>query len=89
LYQNFPNPFNPSTVIRFEVPLNKGGFRGLSVKLKIYDILGREVTTLVDQFLKPGSYSVDFDGSNLASGIYFYRIISGDFTDSKKMVLIK
>jgi hypothetical protein len=84
LSQNYPNPFNPFTRINYEIPKNS------VVKLAVYDILGREVVKLVNNELKvPGRYSVEFDGANLASGIYFYRIEAGAFTDSKKMVLIK
>ena len=83
LAQNYPNPFNPSTKISFALP--KAG----NVELKIYDILGREVMTLVNEFRTAGSYTVDFNAANLASGVYFYRIKSGDFTNTKKMVLMK
>ena len=97
LYQNYPNPFNPSTKIRFSIPLNKGGgfSRGLSdaVTLKIYDILGRDVATLMNQPLQPGSYEVEWSAksgaSAFSSGIYFYRLTAGDNTASKKMVLLK
>ena len=89
LRQNYPNPFNPSTKIRFEVPLNKGGDRGLSIKLIIYDVLGREVTTLVNEQLKPGSYETEWDASNYPSGVYFYKLITEDFSKAKKMILIK
>ena len=94
LSQNYPNPFNPSTVIEFEIPLNKGS-RGLFVNLTIYDLLGREVSTLVNESKNPGKYSVDFNGSNLSSGIYFYRlnVFNSDgslsFTDIKRMIMIK
>ncbi len=84
LAQNYPNPFNPSTKINFEIP-NDG-----KVKLIVYDILGREVIKLINnEFKKSGRYVVDFDGTNLASGVYFYRIETGSFVESKKMVLIK
>jgi hypothetical protein len=93
LYQNYPNPFNPSTKIKFQIPLNKGGgfSRGLSdvVTLKIYDILGREVATLVNEQLKPGTYEVDWDGTNYPSGVYFYKLTAGDFSLTRKMVLLK
>jgi hypothetical protein len=83
LAQNYPNPFNPVTAIKYTVPKQN------LVKLVIYDIIGREVTTLVNEVKQPGNYSVSFDASNLASGVYFYRMVAGDFTDVKKMVLIK
>jgi photosystem II stability/assembly factor-like uncharacterized protein len=83
LEQNYPNPFNPITQISFALP--KSGY----VNLKIFDILGKEVTTLVSEFKQAGNYKVDFNASELASGQYFYSITSGDFTDSKRMMLIK
>ena len=93
LYQNYPNPFNPTTTIKFSLPPYKGGKGDESnirnVTLKIYDVLGREVATLVNENKYPGVYSVQFDGSKLSSGIYFYRLIAGDFTEAKKMVIIK
>jgi photosystem II stability/assembly factor-like uncharacterized protein len=89
LLQNHPNPFNPSTLIRFEVPLNKGEERELSVQLKIYGILGREVDVLVDELLKPGSYEVIWDASNFPSGIYFYRLETEGFSETKRMILMK
>jgi hypothetical protein len=90
LYQNYPNPFNPTTKIKFQIPLNKGGERGLSfVTLKIYDLLGREVATLVNQQLKPGTYEVEFNGTNYPSGVYFYRLTTNNNTATKKFVLVK
>jgi hypothetical protein len=83
LSQNFPNPFNPVTKINFALP--KQGF----VSLKIYDITGREVQTLVSEVKQAGYYSVDFNGSSLSSGVYFYRIQSNNFVSVKRMVLIK
>jgi hypothetical protein len=83
LYQNNPNPFNPVTRISFDIP--KQGF----VSLKVYDILGREVKTLVSEVKQVGSYSVDFDGSGLSSGMYFYRLESEGFSATKKMIIIK
>jgi hypothetical protein len=92
LHQNYPNPFNPSTTIRYEIPLLRGvsalGGRGVSVSFKIYDMLGREVFQYSD-VKSPGSYEIKFDGSNLASGMYFYVLNAGSFTDTKKMVLLK
>ncbi len=83
LEQNYPNPFNPVTVIKFKVPSSQ------LMTLKIYDLLGREVATMVNEEKQPGSYEVKFDGSNLASGTYFYRLQAGSFVQVKKMMLIK
>ena len=88
LYQNYPNPFNPSTKIKFEVPLSKGGLKGV-VSLIIYDITGREIQTLVNEKLNPGTFEVTFDDSNIASGVYFYQLKSGDYVETKKMLMIK
>jgi len=83
LNQNFPNPFNPVTKINYQVPaLSK-------VMLTVYDVLGNKIATLVDKKQKAGSYSVDFSGANLASGMYFYKIEAGDFSAIKKMTLVK
>jgi photosystem II stability/assembly factor-like uncharacterized protein len=91
LSQNYPNPFNPSTRIKFDIPLSRGvsGGRGVSVKLIIYDILGREVATLVNEQLQPGTYEVEWDGTDYPSGVYFYKLTTDEFTETKKMVLIK
>lgn len=83
LDQNFPNPFNPTTTIRFAVPVS--GF----VLLKVYDALGREVATLVNEFQTTGAYSVSFDASKLSSGIYFYSLKTQDYSQTKKMMLLK
>lgn len=83
LYQNFPNPFNPTTQIGYSVP--EFGF----VTLKIYDVLGKEVSVLVGEEKSSGSYVVQFDASKLSSGIYFYQLITKDYVDTKKMILIK
>jgi hypothetical protein len=83
LSQNYPNPFNPVTNIKFAIPA--GGL----VKIVVYDIMGREAATLLNQSLNAGSYTVDFDASSLSSGVYFYTITTGDFKDTKKMMLIK
>lgn len=83
LSQNYPNPFNPTTNIKFAIPST-----GL-VKLVIFDVLGREVTTLVNEVKVAGNYTVDFNASSLSSGVYFYRIDAGNFTQTKKMLLIK
>jgi hypothetical protein len=83
LQQNWPNPFNPSTQIAYDLP------QAGHVSLKVFDLLGREVATLVDEKQSPGSYCSAFDGSGLPSGIYLYRIDAGDWTQTKKMVLLK
>jgi Ni,Fe-hydrogenase III small subunit len=83
LGQNYPNPFNPSTTISFSLP--KAG----DVKLVVFDMLGREVATLVNGFTGAGNHTVDFDASNFSSGVYLYRIQAGDFKDVKKMMLVK
>ncbi|NWF50351.1 MAG: DUF4397 domain-containing protein [Ignavibacteriaceae bacterium] len=83
LSQNYPNPFNPSTRINYSIPQNS------FVSLKVYDVLGNEVANLVDEQQSAGKYEVIFDGSNLASGIYLYTIKAGDFTSTKKLVLMK
>ena len=83
LQQNYPNPFNPNTQIRFDVWAS-----GMTC-LKVFDMLGREVATVVNEDLKPGSYKVTFDAGNLASGTYFYKITSGSFVDTKKMLLLR
>ena len=83
LDQNFPNPFNPSTVIQYQIP------QPGKVILNIYDMLGREVRTLVNEFQQNGTHSVTFDALHLSSGVYFYRIQSGSFIETKKMLLLK
>lgn len=83
LSQNFPNPFNPNTLINYSLP-GSG-----NVLLKVYDIMGREVMTLVNEMQNAGNYSVNFNGSGLSSGMYYYKIISGNFSDTKKMILVK
>jgi Secretion system C-terminal sorting domain len=83
LNQNYPNPFNPSTIINYSVP--KESF----VKIKVFDLLGREVKTLINENKTAGNYSVNFNAKNLSSGIYFYTIKAGSFVQTKKMVLLK
>ena len=85
LEQNYPNPFNPVTKINYELRFKD--FE--SVSLKIFDALGREVATLVNQKQKAGSYEVEFNGSNLSSGVYFYKLEAGNFVDTKRMILLK
>ncbi|PIQ08768.1 MAG: hypothetical protein COW71_10025 [Ignavibacteriales bacterium CG18_big_fil_WC_8_21_14_2_50_31_20] len=92
LSQNYPNPFNPSTKIIYSIPFALGLKHTSPLQntvLKVYDILGREITTLVNKVQSAGNYEVVFDGKELPSGIYFYRIQSGNFTNSKKMLLLK
>lgn len=83
LEQNYPNPFNPSTTISFQIPQ-----AGL-VKIAVYNILGKEVALLLNEEKEAGRYEVNFDGGNLSSGVYFYKITSGNFTSTRKMVLMK
>ena len=107
LFQNYPNPFNPETTIKYSIPMSSVMVRQahhdnsdvipslsrdeLHVSLKIYDILGREVATLVDEYQKPGTYNYQFSTSNykLSSGVYFYRLKTGDFIQTKKMLIMK
>jgi phosphatidylserine/phosphatidylglycerophosphate/cardiolipin synthase-like enzyme len=83
LYQNYPNPFNPATTIRFQIPFRQ------RIELKVYDILGREVATLINEEKLAGVYEVTFNASNLASGVYFYQLKTKDFMESKKLLLLK
>lgn len=83
LGQNYPNPFNPTTVIRYSLIENR------TVNLKLYDVLGKEVVTLVNEKQSPGTYQVEFNGSGLPSGVYFYRLNAGEFTETKSMMLVK
>ncbi|MFC2119437.1 T9SS type A sorting domain-containing protein [Bacteroidota bacterium] len=88
LSQNYPNPFNPSTTIKFTIPIGITGFTSITT-LKVYDILGKQVTTLVHEELPEGEYEVTFDASGLSSGIYFYQLITGENILTKQMVLLK
>jgi hypothetical protein len=83
LHQNYPNPFNPSTRIKFSLP--ESGF----TTLKVYNMLGKEVATLVNESLKPGTYEVDWNASQYSSGVYFYKLEAGDFRETKRMMLTK
>ncbi len=83
LSQNYPNPFNPTTNISFSVP--KAG----NVKVSVYDVLGNEVATVVNEYKQAGSYNVNYNASALSSGVYFYKMVSGSFTETKKMTLVK
>lgn len=88
LDQNYPNPFNPVTIIKYSIP-NTNSEAGIKVQLEIYDLLGNEVATLVDEFKQPGDYSVKFNAQNLTSGIYIYQLKTGEFIASRKMTVIK
>lgn len=83
LSQNYPNPFNPSTTISWQSPVSSWQ------TLKVYDVLGNEIATLADEYKTAGNYSVEFDGTNLPSGIYYYRLTAGSFSDTKKFMLLK
>jgi photosystem II stability/assembly factor-like uncharacterized protein len=89
LFQNYPNPFNPATIIKFQIKDSRHDGSSTNVKLVVFDILGKEVATLVNGNYKPGMYEATFDGGSLPSGIYFYRLIAGDFNETKKMLMIK
>lgn len=89
LEQNYPNPFNPTTTIKFTIPLVETYRNGGTVSLRIYDVLGREVAVLVHRELKPGEYEIKFDASNFTSGIYYYKIEAGEYSRTRKMILIK
>ena len=88
LSQNYPNPFNPTTKIKFSLPLWRGE-GGRTVQLFVYDVMGREVQTLVNERLQAGTYEASFDGSMLNSGVYFYKLITEGFSETKRMILIK
>jgi hypothetical protein len=83
LNQNYPNPFNPTTTIKYNIPIDA------NVQLKIYDVLGREISILLNEFQKAGAYTIPFNAEELSSGIYFCRMNSGNFISSVKMILIK
>ncbi|MCB9258619.1 MAG: T9SS type A sorting domain-containing protein [Ignavibacteriales bacterium] len=89
LSQNYPNPFNPTTTIKYSVPNVASSYSSSKVELKVYDILGREIKTLVNQKQKPGNYEVTFNADELSSGVYFYKLQAGDIIQTKKMILIK
>jgi Secretion system C-terminal sorting domain len=83
LDQNYPNPFNPTTQIKYSIPIAE------VISIKVFDIRGKEVATLVDEFKNAGEYVVEFDGSRLSNGVYFYQIRAGSFTQTKRMILMK
>ncbi len=93
LHQNYPNPFNPTTKIKFVISTNNspllGGVGGGLTTLKVYDILGREVATLLNKPLPAGTHEVEFDAAGLPSGVYFYKLTAGKFTETKKMILLR
>ncbi len=98
LEQNYPNPFNPSTTIAYSIPVvdvpslpgrQTGGVEGPHVSLIVYDLLGREVSMLVNKQQQPGSYKVEFDADGLTSGIYFYKLMAGNFSQTRKMLLVR
>jgi hypothetical protein len=83
LEQNYPNPFNPVTSIQYNLPVSA------QVELRVFDALGKEIVTLVDGYRQPGVHKEYFDASGMASGVYYYKIIAGSFSDAKKMVVVK
>lgn len=83
LWQNYPNPFNPSTTIHFEIP------KETHITLKVYNMLGQEVLIVLDEKRSPGRYNIRIDASSLASGVYFYRFVSEDFSSTKKLILVR
>ncbi len=92
LSQNYPNPFNPSTKIKFDnppSPLSERGDRGGFIQLKVYDLLGREIATLVNEQLKPGTYETEWDATNYPSGVYFYTLTASGYSKTMKMILVK
>tara|TARA_B100001013_G_C24613231_1_gene444087 strand:- start:192 stop:2003 length:1812 start_codon:yes stop_codon:yes gene_type:complete len=94
LRQNYPNPFNPRTIIEYDIPYNTTGLEQISTSLVVYDLLGREVARLVDEKLAPGKYSIVWNGMNkfgirVASGIYFYSLSTGSFSNTRKMILLR
>jgi hypothetical protein len=83
LSQNYPNPFNPSTTIIYSVP------EGIEVTIKVFDVLGRDVTILVNEQKEAGTHTIVFDASNLTSGVYFYQLTGGNFQEIRKMILLR
>jgi len=83
LEQNYPNPFNPVTTIQYSIPQRS------NVTLKVYDLLGNEIATLVDEYKPAGKYEVEWDASNLSTGVYLYKLTAGEFSSVKKLVLLK
>ena len=90
LEQNYPNPFNPNTKIKYTIPnVSQSGVEGSRVQLKVYDVLGNEVATLVNESKPAGTYEIEFNASNLSSGVYFYKLQAGSFVETRKMILLK
>jgi hypothetical protein len=90
LEQNYPNPFNPSTTIRYSIPASLNPSKGGTlVTLNVYDVLGNEVATLVNEEKPAGSYEVNFNAAELPSGVYFYELKAGSFTQTKKLILLR
>jgi hypothetical protein len=89
LSQNYPNPFNPVTIIKFSVPIIPSSLVPRPVSLKVFDVLGREIATLINEEKAPGSYEVKWDATNFSSGVYFYRLSTGGFNETRKMILLR
>ncbi|HAY34693.1 MAG TPA: T9SS type A sorting domain-containing protein [Ignavibacteria bacterium] len=88
LGQNYPNPFNPATKIKFDIAAGDKNLNTV-INLSVFDQLGKEVATLVNEYLSPGSYEVDWNASNISGGVYYYKLTAGNFTETKKMILVK
>ena len=93
LKQNYPNPFNPSTIIEYSIPAVSNVKGDVNVQINLFDVLGRQVATLVNELKKPGNYTVKFNSNSvnkrIPSGVYYYQIKAGSFVETKKMMLIK
>lgn len=89
LLQNYPNPFNPSTKIKFSIPAGSVYSQNTKVSLRVFDLLGSEVAVLLNKQIPPGSYEVEFNAENLSSGIYFYKLDLNNFSQAKKMILLR
>ncbi|MFH1528557.1 MAG: T9SS type A sorting domain-containing protein, partial [Bacteroidota bacterium] len=89
LFQNYPNPFNPETVIKYQIASSRNMENSIPVTLKIYDVLGKELLTLVNENKPAGTYEIKFDAKRLSSGLYLYKLSAGEFSRTMKMLLIK
>ncbi|MDD3559670.1 MAG: T9SS type A sorting domain-containing protein [Melioribacteraceae bacterium] len=89
LHQNYPNPFNPSTKIKFSIPAGSVYSKYVTVSLRVFDLLGSEIAVLLNKQISPGNYEVEFNAENLPSGIYFYKLNLNNFSQTKKMVLLR